>query len=302
MDLLDKFDAVKMLPDARISETDRKFCEAHQRAYEAARSCFMEMIYIWDDISSTQMDILSEVETNASRWNLYLPSSDNFCISAENLHKHIKSLHCRLINNIVTHFNQKYHVTLDNFVISENLLPREPDIDYENREQSKAALKEYLEKLHVFVLRYENVLDLLFVQLNGRTLQEQALFELKAKCHNAVWNSKQSPDYELKKNILRLTFACNYSSWYSHNPWELLESTRTVIYGIAHYETGAFSVYPHSISHLFGQYRFDDDVILFDDCEKVKQLKMFKNRRVDIKFTTAAYASQFVAGYLGLVY
>ena len=33
MDLLSKFSSIEIKPDARISETDRTFCQAHQAAY-----------------------------------------------------------------------------------------------------------------------------------------------------------------------------------------------------------------------------------------------------------------------------
>ena len=34
----------------------------------------------------------------------------------------------------------------------------------------------------------------------------------------------------------------------------------------------------------------------------MKQLKMFKNHRVDLKFESKTYASEFAEKYLGLVY
>lgn len=303
MDLLEKFDAVKIMPDARIPEADRLYCETHQRAYEAARSCFIEIRYMWDDIVSTQKEILSEVETDSGKLHAYLPKSGDFDISSNAFHKHITSLHYGFIQNVVIHFNKKYHTTLDSSTVSENLLPQGPDIKSENWKQKQEAMEEYQEKLESLILRYENIIDLLFVQLNGRTFQEQAVFELKNKCHGAVWSNSQNPDYELKKDTLRLTsFACSYTNWYSNRPWELSESTKNVLRGIAHYETSTFSIYPQSLSNLLAEYRLDNDVIQFPGCEKVKQLKMFKNRRVDLKFTTAGYASQFVSEYLGLVY
>lgn len=39
----------------------------------------------------------------------------------------------------------------------------------------------------------------------------------------------------------------------------------------------------------------------FPDCHKVEQLKMFKNGRVDIRFSSEASAREFVDEYLGTV-
>ena len=132
MDLLEKFDAVKIMPNARIPEADRLFCETHQRAYETARSCFTEMLYMWDDILS--------VETDSGRLHAYLPKSGSFDISSDAFHKHITSLHHSFIQNVVVHFNKKYHMTLDSSTVSESLLPREPDIKHGNWKQEKEAL------------------------------------------------------------------------------------------------------------------------------------------------------------------
>ena len=44
-----------------------------------------------------------------------------------------------------------------------------------------------------------------------------------------------------------------------------------------------------------------EPVVEFPTCEKVKQMKMFKNNRVDSKFRTSEYAGQFAGKYLGTV-
>ena len=46
MDLLSKFDAVTIQADSRITEDDRDYCIAHQKAYDVAHSCFHELVYI----------------------------------------------------------------------------------------------------------------------------------------------------------------------------------------------------------------------------------------------------------------
>ena len=48
MDLLTKFENVEMKADTRISESDRIFCEAHQAAYDSARTSLPELEFIWN--------------------------------------------------------------------------------------------------------------------------------------------------------------------------------------------------------------------------------------------------------------
>ena len=53
MSLLEKFDAVVVQADNRISETDKYFCETHQEAYEAALTSFKELGFFWEDMLKT---------------------------------------------------------------------------------------------------------------------------------------------------------------------------------------------------------------------------------------------------------
>ena len=153
-------------------------------------------------------------------------------------------------------------------------------------------------------VRYENVLDLLFIQLGGRTFAEKAFAELQESCHSAAWSSyNRKPEYEVKGDTIRFTFyACNCDSWSTHDYWKLTDAMCNVLRGVAHYETGIFSVYPHDISALLHNRHDTNPLVEFPYCSKVKQLKMFKNRRVDVKFESKAYASEFAEKYLGLVY
>ena len=43
MDLLEKFGQIEVKADNRISEYDRRFCQAHQTAYEKAREFIKKM-------------------------------------------------------------------------------------------------------------------------------------------------------------------------------------------------------------------------------------------------------------------
>lgn len=303
MDLLAKFDVVEIQADSRISESDRRFCEVHQQAYDAARSCFMELAYIWEDVLSSQRNILSEAGTDYGSLNTYLPSHSDLEISTESIREHIQSLHYRFMNTILSHFSSKYHITIDSSIVEETLFPPEPAADYDDYQQKKAARKAYEDKKMSMVFQYKDILNQLFKQLNGHSFNERALYELKEKCHNAAWNTYQNqPEYELKKDTVRLTgFGCSFSTYRSHNPWELSDDTKAILRGLAYYETGDFSVYPASISNLLTHNYSSEDVAPFSNCRKVKQLRMYKNRRVDIKFTTAGYAKEFVSEYLGLV-
>ena len=61
MDILTKFEAVTVKAEIRLAETDRLFCEAHEKAYRTALACFQEMEYIWA-VSYTHLTLPTKLE------------------------------------------------------------------------------------------------------------------------------------------------------------------------------------------------------------------------------------------------
>lgn len=294
MDILTKFEAVTVKAEIRLAETDRLFCEAHEKAYRTALACFQEMEYIWEDICRRQKEILSEVDSHAP----YLSTSGGLDISATQISEHMMKLHSRFIANLVTHFNRYYHVSIDEHTIEQKLLPQNPS----GPQRTAAAEEQYEKDMLALSLNYEDIVNLIFEQMDGRGFYEQALYELKDKCHNAAWSYlNKTAEFEIKKCVLRFTSGCCYRNWFSSGEWELYGSLKEILKGIAHFETGHFSLYPHGFDSLLGYRHSGSETVEFSTCSKVSQLKLFKNGRVDIKFASEAYARQFADDYLGRV-
>jgi hypothetical protein len=213
MDLFAKFNEVEIQADSRITETDRDFCNAHQKAYNAARSCFGELIYIWEDLTKQQTDLLADMEEKSYGMDTYLHSHDDLKISSGKINDHIMSLHFRFISRLVQYFNEKYHVSVDANTIESHLLPEQPSRDWRHSAENEQA---YQEKMLALSLHYQDILNEIFVQLDGRDFREQALYELKEACHEAAWNSyNKSAKYEIKKDVLRFSsYGCSYDSWF----------------------------------------------------------------------------------------
>lgn len=293
MDILSKFESVEVDVDTRISDTDKVYCEAHQQAYEAALSCFHELEYIWDDMYSRQIELLSAIGRG---YTTYLSSEADLNISTDSIHNHIKTLHRKFLGNILNHFNDTYHITIDSLDADEHLFPCKPS----DRSYDKDLQQKYEDEILNFVLYYENIVNFIFMQMDGRKFDEQAFHELKEKCSSAAWiGDRKKARFEIKKNILYFNNGCLFSTLYSSSPWELLDSTKAILRGIAHFETGDFTVYPYSFDSLLGYGRRATDLFEFSTCKKVRQLKMFKNGRVDIKFASEQYVRQFCDKYLG---
>lgn len=293
MDLLSKFDAVTAEPDGQITPQDKAFCAAHQAAYDAAREAMRELDRTWAGILAQQEKAL---QGTGSSDTTYL-HSDHLDLSSNQIERHITSLHSRFIHELVGYFNRAYHVTVSAEGIKNALLPPKPD----RYARDESAVRAYQKEIQALALQTGQVMAQITARLDGRSLSEQALHELKMNCHRAAWNLyRGEPQYVQSKNVIRFSYGCSYESGYSSG-WELSDSLKSILRGVAHYETGSFSATPYSLSNLLGYNRFESDLIVFPGCHKAVKLRMFKNRRVDLAFAETHFAQEFAEDYLGTV-
>lgn len=293
MNALDKLDAVQVSADNRISETDRKFCEAHQAAYVDAKASLSELEYMWTDIVNRQAETLKPIEeiwNNVQRY-IHLPH-----FSEQDIRNQLEELNELFISNLVRYFNHSYNVSLDSNTVIDVLLPHKPKSDYHS--PNTEAIAGYHQKLRSMEVDYKDVLDQIFIQLGGRTFLERALDEIKEACHKAAWcTSTGKAEYELKSDTIRFTYGCRFESMFGK--WELNDKMKSILIGLAYFETGTFGYYPAAISKLLGWSYREDPVVIFSNYTKLQSLRMFKNGRVDIKFKSKDYAGRFVSEFLG---
>lgn len=295
MNALDKLDAVQIEADNRISETDRRFCEAHQAAYVDAKASLNELEYIWTDIVSRQSKLL---EPAAAVWNNVQEYTYLHRFSEQDIREKLEELNDLFISNLVRYFNDRYKVSFDADSIMGTLLPHKPKNDYFS--PNTEAVAEYHQKLRTMTVSYKDVLEQIFVQLGGRTFLERALDEIKEACHKAAWctyNGKA--EYELKNDTVRFTYGCRFDTMF--DKWEVNDSMKEILRGLAYFESEILGYYPAAIENLLGYSRLEDPRVEFTSYTKLHSLRMFKNGRVDVKFKNKNYADQFASEYLGLV-
>ena len=277
MGLIEKFDSVEITADTVLTKAEQVFCLANQNAYEAAKEALIELDYFWSDILAVQRTALSS--TNTSPWS-YLTSKGYLKISSDAIQKELLATHSAFIENLVSYFNSNYHICISSQKIKEKLLPKQP----ENCSLSS-----------------NQILEQIFLQLNGRSFLQEAFHQLRGNCHKAAWNTYQKcANYERKKSVIHFThYACSYKSWPFDGKWELNDSMKHILRGIIHYETDSFTLIPREFSELLGYGCHDANEISFTTCKKIKSLKAFKNGRVDLRFTEEGYAKEFAETYLG---
>ena len=294
MSLLDKFSAVEVKTDNRISEEDRVFCQTQQRAYEEAKDALIKIRGLWKDLVKNQEELLGAVMTDSYSKETYIRLNG---FSTTDIRNKIEYLPELFINAIVSYFNRKYHVSVSEMEVKKKLVPDSPQFEWE-----KSRTNEYHKQMRELTLKYEDVLEQIFVQLGGRTFAERALDELKEKCHKFSWNNyKGLPEYEVQNETIHFNgYACSFDAWLSRSVWKFNDGMRDVLRGLAHFETQQLDYLPKDIAFLVG---YDDKCSSSYefDYEKLKRIRMFKNHRVDVRFASKELAHQFAEQYLGLV-
>lgn len=297
MDLADKMAAVDVKPDNRISEKDLKFCKDNQAAYDSARIGLAELECFWEDITNIQRELIGGYDEYVFSYDKYIHLER---ISSEKIREEIRNIHGRFIRKTVRYFNKTYSVNLDDQALCDFLLLQKPKEDYSDREQYNQRVKTWEDALDNLEVSYQDILEQLFIQLNGRSFAEKAIDEIKEKCHKAVWSSYSgTPYYEIKGETVRFSDRfVSYTDWYSYDNWKINDCMKRVIAALAYYETEVIG----KLSYPFNRFsdRFEDSEIELSGCEKVKRIKVFKNGRVDVRFSSKENAAEFTEQYLGL--
>lgn len=299
MDLLEKFEIITIETDNRISEADSEFCQQHQNAYESAVRAFQELIFFWKDIEAVQREHLCQPDGSATAYKQYICIKDHIDLYPIKIRTHIGEMHRTFIHTLVRYFNQTYHMSVSEETIMEALIPPEPK---GNKKIYKEEWQQYREQITELILRYGSIVDHIILQLDGRSFAQQAFYELSGKCHEAAWGSRtRERKYERKKSTISISDCCSYSYVCRTESWELQKKAKSVIWGLAHFETGCYDECPPGMSELVGGEKLKSDHVEFPTCTKVSRIRMFKNGRVDIRFTSEEYAEQFAETYLGTV-
>jgi len=296
MDLLEKFNAVEICADNRITLADRQFFQQQQKIYRDAVEGFYQIAVLWADMCANQKEALFTPGSSDKSWRKkYLESRWMPEITVREVVKHIFKVHRDFISTIVSYLNTTYYLFLDARDVADSLLQKEPDFDESEDIIDWSASPP-------FVLCYEDAIELILSWFDGRTFEEQAPYEMKESCHHAAWNEDDhSANFEQKKNLVKfLSGACDYGYHRGCAQWYVNDGAKSVLKGLAHFEMGGFERYPDGLDDLV----LEETVIWYDlwefeDCEKLERIKLFKNGRMDIRFTSEGYARQFVGEYLG---
>lgn len=290
MDLLEKFNAVEVKANNRISESDQDFCERNQAAYESALTSYAELLRISTRLKETQKNLLGG--DSEKRGRAYMLSDRDVNINEYSVGRHLENLQERFVNNIVQYFCGAYAISIASWSIYQALEKQGPAAE---------DAEENVEPHQKTPVKYETIVDLIFKEMDGRSFEEYAMYQLKNGCKAAI--GVGGGYYERKKAVICFRDYFCYASTrdrygYTEIEWELTDKAKSIVKALAHFETGKFADYPGPTGHLIADGKANVDLLGFYGCEKLEELKLFKNGRMDIRFASPTLAADFDETYL----
>lgn len=304
--LAEKLKSVTVSVESLISEKDRRFCEANQAAYEAACHRLRELASLVNEIREEQKNILLPIIDREDR-SFYI--GDSYVnirgLACTDLNEEIVEIPSIFIHRIVNYFAGAYRVSLEEGVVQRALLPADPRAD---RHCTEEAVSAYREKMVGIALKYQDVVSLIFSQLEGESFEDKAMKELKDLCHSAARRYRNGEKaYEIKKNTISFEGGCSADSYFSSMsgiPEFSIPANMAAVFRAANifaFGTGLNGDLAYPFNILVSEYRVKGST--FDTAcmgqAKVAGVRLFKNGRVDLKFATEALAQDFAKEYLG---
>lgn len=244
MNVLDKFNEIEIKADTRISAEDLRFCQLHQEAYDKARVSLLALTEQVEAARSEQTQILSPV-MNKYLTDVYLTGRENMYV--DTFYNNLDETHNVFIHQISSYFNKTYQVSINEQRIQKALMPTEPKT-YDGIERD-----EYTQQLRCLTLRYEDIVDQIFVQVGGYSLQDKAVKELKEAARQAAWFQSGAKRYERKKEtIVFPQYAIHMDSFWSPPHIALCKEMKDVIRAVSYFENGMMGKIVPALELLLG--------------------------------------------------
>lgn len=271
MNLLDKFNNLKISNVTRISDIDRSYCEHYEDIY-------IKAVKAYEGFRSSIQALVDVANTNPFHEDSYcflVNSSDDI----RPIENRLEKLKKDFVNRLCWYFAGKYKVTISNGFIGKY----PPHITY------------------------ENILDEIFLQMNGFTFEEKAVNEIKNDMQNLVrgYMDKLYVQCKVNKLIFNNLYIVHYDDIFKrydigrYGTHENALAFYTALCNFDHQDTGIgelrsfMDVSTKTFPDLFCKYDFRS-------MQKLDSIRFYKNGRIDVEFKNIQYANSFLQDYCGV--
>ena len=263
-DLLSKFENVEIKTESRITQEDIDFCVKEQECYNDAIALYEKCLNSFNEIKS-----IKDWKSKYIRWgqiNVFGEESMNAKLN--------------FVCNIVQYFVNKYKVTLNDKIIAE-----------------KYNYKE---------ITYNTIIEEIFVQLGGFNFNEKAENEIKSALIKQMEYDIKYDRLKIKNNKITVTDFIYIDSFYKrYGNYEISygcdEKIEKLLQAMSYFlfkDTQCLGNLYNTITR-----ERNDDVFKTHDISLngILTLKLYKNGKIDIEFSSTEYARQFAKEYCGYI-
>lgn len=259
-DILGKFDDIEIENNSRISSEDKEYCEKQQEKYSASVKMYQNML----------QTVTTYKEQFVQKDNQFWDTGFMDWRDINNLKERIEKMRDHLVYNICDHFSEKYNVTIDTKFKTK----------YDGN------------------ITYDNILDEIFLQLDGFNFEEKAIQEIKDKCKNAVRHDKIT--VKNSKLIIDGSFSYIDSIWKQH---KLRGDYDKIFNALTYYDNGSTKGNKELIERYYG-YENERKERNYEKYEpysltKARSIKFLKNGKLEIEFVDFTTAQKFAIEYCG---
>ena len=326
LSILEKFDAVEITNESRLSDEELAFCTAEQELYEKVlvqhRWVFHSMQAVYTGCTNFMESIKEE---NTIRDGSYA-SHRYSCLYGKLEHDkfatdEVAEVHQKFIRIIVEYFSEKYCVSIEKPQYTALLGLEKPDrieryyhyhdLDDEEKEQIRSENECHEEAMFLFhegiitgCINFNDIVDHIFIELDGSTFTERAEQEILEGSRMGSKSWRDGPNYEIKNKRICFDILNPVKGW--RDEYEVkLESEKYLAI------LRALTYFDSDKEKKDTYWRWKSDFVAYNKresegifalhetgSEKVVSFKYFKNGRFDVTFDSHASAQQFVTEYL----
>ena len=272
MNILNKFENFELKQEDKISKEDKENCEKIQAIYEKVLSAYKE----WYDIYHQNLKFNDE--------------HDYYGLKIKDLSicERIRGLHNDLIWQIYNYFSRKYGIDL-----------KQIDID-------KTAFNYDYQKstINTNPLSYKVYIDDILKQLGGLNFENMRIKQLKEKLKDTCKNRYSNKwNIEIKGNVIKFDnlLSWNKYSWENDYRASISDGFLVLKSSLSYFEYGKelnFVELSHLTRNCYIEWNDIENNIKINS-QKIKSIKLFKNGRVDVKFSSSELAREFIENWCG---
>ena len=272
MDIINKFKNFELSQEDRIPKEDKENCERIQAIYEQTLSVYKK----WYDIYHEN----SKLNQEHNRYGLQI-NDLSICETIGHLHEN-------LIYRIYRYFSNKYKIDIKQPIINDFVFK------YNYSEST----------IDTNPLNYKTYVDEILKQLNGLSFENMRIKQLKENLKNICKNNYSDKwNIDIKANIIKFNDLLSWTKYTWENDYKLYDQGNLLLLESAlsffeyRKEIGFSELKPIKQEYIVQWNNIENDIKITS--QKIKSIKLFKNGRVDVKFSSSKFAREFIKCWCG---